>query len=124
GDGKLDVGIERSGQVYRRVLADYGKRTAKYEFGRVDDACKYLLLGVGDYVRRSFGLRPLSMQLAAAGLGPGVAAAGANPVECGLELRAAERAYCVIDTGSAVAFSHVMPMSYEELDDHLTRDIR
>ncbi|MCV7124702.1 hypothetical protein [Mycobacterium lacus] len=89
--------------------------SAQGTFARIQDAGKYMIYEVAESLRISCRLEPISWRWDDAGLDPRVDAYVQSDQVVKYVLRSNPNAYFVMTRGD-VPYSHILPLSYDELD--------
>jgi hypothetical protein len=87
-------------------------------FSRLQDAGKFIIAAVGDYLRIERRLDPIAWRWQDAGLDPAVEELVKSDDEVTYRLRQNSDAYCVMTLGDR-PYSHLLPLTYDELTDVL-----
>lgn len=110
GDGQ---GIAVDGDEYVHFARDRGKVKPLGRFSRFEDAAKHWLRPQLDDVRRRCGVDPRAWEWGS-GLAPGAEVAQVGALRR-LSLTAVPGAYCLLGDFDAVLFSHLMPMTVDQV---------
>lgn len=92
--------------------------STKGSFSRLRDAGKFLIYEVGEWLRISRRMEPVSWRWDDAGLDPRVYQDVHSDKIVKYSLRSDPDAYFIMTRGD-VAYSHILPLSYDELDAEL-----
>ena len=87
-------------------------------FSRLEDAGKFVIAAVGDYLRIARRLDPIAWKWMDEGLAPEVEEFISSDSDVRYQLRSNPDAYFVITLGDRPA-SHILPMTYEQLTEQL-----
>jgi hypothetical protein len=116
--GYVIEGVQNGG--YRVLYVSTERRTTPVEssqgvFSRVQDAGKFIIYKVGTYLRSAQRMEMIGPKWRSAGLDPQVDAQVESDEVVRYVLRSNPDAYFVMTLGD-MPYSHILPMSYHELD--------
>lgn len=111
--------IERTGNGYDLLQATTERRSDPVTshqgyFSRFEDAGKYVIAAIGDYLRIDRRLDPVSWTWDDEGVPPGVEEIVSSDSRVTYRLREDHEVYCVMARGDR-AYSHLLLLTYEDL---------